>query len=161
MILLFFLQICDNRITSIGPSQDYRLAATLICRSHQSISLSDPARTQVFALSSNPPPWHQAGKSAGEQQLRTKDLRFWLGTRRRARHDKAHDAGSGHAILSCTGNPNGRTTLLSGGGRLVGWLHFRRAFGSSDSVPGSKSSSTGLLFNLYIKFKYFQKIGEE
>lgn len=32
-LIAFFisLQICDNRTASIGPSQDYRLSATLIC----------------------------------------------------------------------------------------------------------------------------------
>lgn len=38
-------QICDNRTAPIGPSQNHRFAPALICRSHQSVSLSDPARS--------------------------------------------------------------------------------------------------------------------
>lgn len=138
-----FSQICDNRTAPIGPSQNYRVATALVGRSHQSVSLSDPARTQVFALSSNPSPRHQARQSAGEQQLRAENLRLWIGARRRARSDQAHDTRSGDAILPGTGNPDGRATLLSCGRRLVGRMHFRRAFGSTNPIPSTKSGSTG------------------
>lgn len=143
LLLFSSAQICDNRTASIGPSQDYRLSATLICWSHQSISLSDPARTQVFALRPNPPPRHQARQLAGEQQLRAEDLRLRLGARWRAGPVEAHDTGGRHAILSCAWDSHGRATLFSCGGRLVGRLHLWRTSRSENSFPGSESSSTG------------------
>lgn len=129
MVLMFCLstrsQICDNRTAPIRPSQDHRVAATLVSRSHQSVSVSDPPRSEVFTLGPHPPSRHQAGQLAGEQQLRVEDLRLRIGARRGAGCDEAHDSGSGYAVLPGAGDPDGRATLLGCGGRLVGRLHFR------------------------------------
>lgn len=135
-------QICDNWTSPIGPSQDYRVTATFVRRPHKSVSLSDPARSQVFALGPYPPPRHQAGQLVGEQQLRAEDLRLWVGARRRAGPVEAHDSGSGYAILPCTGNPDGCASLFSCRGCLVGRMHFRRTSRSSDPVPSTESGST-------------------
>lgn len=144
-LIAFFisLQICDNRTASIGSAQNHRVTATFICRSHQSISVSDSSRSQIFAFSSNSPPRHQTGKSVGEQQLRSEDLWFRVGACWRTGSVETHDSGSGYTILPCPGNPDGRQALFSCCRRLVCWMHFWWTLGSSNLVPSTKSRSTG------------------
>ena len=68
---------------------------------------------------------------------------LWIGTCWRARPIETHDTGSGDAILSCTGNPDGCATLFSRCRCVVGGMYFWRAFRTSNSLSSTKSRSTG------------------
>ena len=71
------------------------------------------------------------------------DLRLRFGSSGRTGSEQAHDSGSGDAVLSRAGNPDGGATLHSSRGRLERWLHFWRAPSSTNPLPGTESRATG------------------
>lgn len=73
------------------------------------------------------------------------DLWFWPSPCRRTRPIETHDPGSGHTILSGTGNSHGRPTLFGGRRCMVGRLYIRWTARSTDIVSGAKScTATGI-----------------
>lgn len=71
------------------------------------------------------------------------DLRLRPGPSRGAGSEQAHDPGSGDAVLSRTGNPDGGATLHGRRGRLERRLHFRGAPSTQDPFPGAEPRATG------------------
>ncbi|ERL89829.1 hypothetical protein D910_07189 [Dendroctonus ponderosae] len=121
------------------PAQDHRVASAALLRPHQGLSLSDPARFEVSALGAHSAPRHQARQPAGEQQLRAEDLRLWAGAGGGARHQQAHDARGGDAVLPRPRDPDGGQALHGRRRCVVGRVHFRRAARQAHPLPGAES----------------------
>lgn len=71
------------------------------------------------------------------------DLRLRFGPSGRTGPEQAHDPGSGDAVLSRAGDPNGGATLHGRCGRLERRLHFRGTPSSKDPFPGAEPCATG------------------
>lgn len=99
----------------------------------------------VAGLSLSLPPLTRENEKITRCCWRT-DLRLRPGPSRGAGSEQAHDPGSGDAVLSRTGNPDGGATLHGRRGRLERRLHFRGAASSQDPFPGAEPRATGKSF---------------
>lgn len=98
-----------------------------------------------WSLSLSLPPLTRENEKITRCCWRT-DLRLRPGPSRGAGSEQAHDPGSGDAVLSRTGNPDGGATLHGRRGRLERRLHFRGAASSQDPFPGAEPRATGKSF---------------
>lgn len=79
---------------------------------------------------------------------------FWFGKSRGAGSKQAHDTRGRDAILSCTGNSHGCTSLYSSSGCLERWLYLWGAFTSSNSLSSTKSCTAGKCLININNYKY-------
>lgn len=88
-------------------------------------------------------PAHLINNEKITRYSRRTDLRLRFGPSGRTGSEQAHDPGSGDAVLSRAGDPNGGATLHGRCGRLERRLHFRGTPSSKDPFPGAEPCATG------------------